>query len=142
MSRTITVELDDAQAAGLETVAQRMGTTLEGASARLVEEELRRIAFPGIEFRDSAIGRLSYVIGSSLAAWEVLMVASWYDYDPVKAAEHLDWPLFRVEQSLAYTRAYPAEGADLVEQNRSMTEDDIRRALPPGMFRESEPVRF
>lgn len=137
---SITLELDDVQLARLDGLAASLGTSRTGASERLLEEETRRRAFPGIEFRDSAIGRLPYVAGSSLAVWEVVMVAQAHADDKAATASHLDWPQWRVEQALAYADAFPLEGAALAEANRAVTKQQLKAMLPPGVWRETEPV--
>jgi len=59
-------------------MASRHGWTASDASARLVEEGLRRSEFAFIDFRDSAAGRQAFVQGSSLAVWEVAMLLRAY----------------------------------------------------------------
>src|SRR5215469_4056419 len=51
----------------LKRMATRHGWTPSDASARLVEEGLRRSEFAFIDFRDSSAGRQAYVQGSTLA---------------------------------------------------------------------------
>ncbi|MGC2617595.1 MAG: hypothetical protein WA414_01055, partial [Acidobacteriaceae bacterium] len=58
----------------LKRMANRHGWTASDASARLVEEGLRRSEFALIDFRDSAAGRQAYIQGSTLAVWEVVLV--------------------------------------------------------------------
>ena len=59
----------------LKRMALRHGWTASDASARLVEEGLRRSEFAFIDFRDSIVGRQAFLQGSSLAVWEVMMLA-------------------------------------------------------------------
>src|SRR5271168_3819201 len=58
----------------LRRMASRHGWTPSDASARLVEEGLRRSEFAFIDFRDSAAGRQACIQGSSLAVWEVMLL--------------------------------------------------------------------
>src|SRR5438034_8310416 len=58
----------------LKRMATRHGWTASDASARLVEEGLRRAEFAFIDFRDSAAGRHAYVQGTTLAVCGVMLV--------------------------------------------------------------------
>ena len=58
----------------LNRMANRHGWTPSDASARLVEEGLRRSEFAFIDFRDSPAGRQAYIQGSTLAVWEVMLL--------------------------------------------------------------------
>ena len=62
----------------LKRMANRHGWTPSDASARLVEEGLRRSEFAFIDFRDSAAGRQAYIQGSTLAIWEVMLLVQSY----------------------------------------------------------------
>ena len=59
----------------LKRMANRHGWTPSDASARLVEEGLRRSEFAFIDFRDSLAGRQAYMQGSTLAVWEVMLLS-------------------------------------------------------------------
>jgi hypothetical protein len=72
-STVISMRLPAASGKRLKRLANRHGWTPSDASARLVEEGLRRSEFAFIDFRDSAIGRQAYIQGSSLAVWEVML---------------------------------------------------------------------
>src|SRR5205823_9319238 len=76
----------------LKRMAARHGWTPSDASARLIEEGLRRSEFAFIDFRDSAAGRQAYIQGSTLAVWEVLLLVRSYTGDVVAVAKHLQWP--------------------------------------------------
>src|SRR6202046_555930 len=93
----------------LKRMANRHGWTPSDASARLVEEGLRRSEFALIEFRDSPVGRQAYIQGSTLAVWEVMMIVRAHKGNAKKAAEYLEWPEFRVKAAVHYAEAYPRE---------------------------------
>src|ERR1700675_3582270 len=59
----------------LKRMANRHGWTPSDASARLVEEGLRRSEFGFIDFRDSPAGRQACLQGSTLAVWEGMLFA-------------------------------------------------------------------
>ena len=74
-STVISMRLPIKSGKRLKRMANRHGWTPSDASARLVEEGLRRADFAFIDFRDSAAGRQACMQGSSLAVWEVLLLA-------------------------------------------------------------------
>jgi uncharacterized protein (DUF433 family) len=49
------------------------------------------------------------VKGTSLAVWEVVLVARQLGMDARRVAEHLEWPEERVRAALSYAEAYPEE---------------------------------
>jgi hypothetical protein len=130
MARSIHLDLPDDQAEALDRVAAILRKNPDEAGALLMAEALRHEQFQHVEFRDSAVGRQAYVVGSSLAVWEVVLVAESYGMDPAQTASHLRWPSSRVETVLAYARAYPEEIAQALAENRAVTPDDVRRLLP------------
>jgi len=93
----------------LRRLASLHGWTSSDTSARLVEECLRRMEFAHLDFRDSAAGRQACIQGTSLAVWEVVMLAQDYKNDAVKVSRHLGWPAAKVQAALNYAKAYPAE---------------------------------
>ena len=70
-SMVISMRLPAESGKRLKRMARRHGWTASDASARLVEEGLRRSEFAYIDFRDSAVGRQAYMQGSRLAVWQV-----------------------------------------------------------------------
>jgi len=85
-------------------MASRHGWTPSEASARLVEEGLRRSEFAFIDFRDSAAGRQAYIQDSTVAVWEVLLLVRSYKGDVAAVAKHLQWPEAKVRN---YAEAFP-----------------------------------
>ena len=55
-----------------------------------------------IDFRDSAFGRQAYLMGSSLAVWEIMLLARNYEEDVDAVAKHLGWPELKVEGGFTY----------------------------------------
>jgi hypothetical protein len=76
----------------LKRMAKRYGWTPSDASARLVEEGLRRSEFAFIDFRDSSAGRQAHIQGSTLAVWEVALLVQGCRADVLSVARHLKWP--------------------------------------------------
>ena len=105
----ISMRLPQASGLRLRRLANQHGWTTSDASARLVEEGLRRADFAFIDFRDSAAGRQACLQGSSLAVWEVMLLARSYDNDVARLAHHLDWPEARVQAAFNYALAFADE---------------------------------
>ena len=130
MTQAMTIGLTEDQTERLARVAARLGRQPVDTGTLLLEEALRMAEYDGIEFRDSTIGRLAYVRGSSLAAWEVAMVARDYGGDAARTAAHLGWPLWRVEAALAYAHAYATEIDPIVDANAAQSFESLQHLLP------------
>ena len=96
-SMVISMRLPVASGERLKRIAKRFGWTPSDASARLVEEGLRRAEFAFIDFRDTAIGRQAHLQGTRLAVWMVTKIVRAYDGSVEKAAEHLDRPAAMIQ---------------------------------------------
>lgn len=114
----------------LKRMAIRHGWTPSDASARLVEEGLRRSEFAFIDFRDSSVGRQAYIQGSTLAVWEVLLLFKSYRANASSVAKHLKWPEAKVEAAVNYAKAFPDEIEAAVSENAAMDFETLKRMLP------------
>lgn len=114
----------------LKRMAARHGWTPSDTSARLVEEGLRRSEFAYIDFRDSAAGRQAYMQGSTLAVWEVLLLAQSYKDDVTAVARHLKWPEAKVQAAVNYARAFREEIEGALSENAATDLEVLRRMLP------------
>jgi predicted alpha-1,6-mannanase (GH76 family) len=114
----------------LKRMAKRHGWTPSDASARLVEEGLRRSEFALIDFRDSAAGRQACLQGSTLAVWEVALLLRSYKNSIVAVARHLQWPEIKVQAALNYSEAFPEEINDALAENDAAGFDSLKRMLP------------
>jgi hypothetical protein len=126
----ISMRLPLESGARLKRMAKRHGWTTSDASARLVEEGLRRGDFAFIDFRDSADGRQACIQGSSLAVWEVMMLARAYGDDVSKVARHLRWPEAKVQAAFNYAQSFPEEIQEAIAENDAMDFDALSRMLP------------
>ena len=126
----VSMRLSEASGERLKRLARRHGWTASDASARLVEEGLRRAEFAHIDFRDSAAGRQAYVQGSSLAVWEVALLLESYKRDAEAVAQHLGWPAAKVSAAANYAEAFPAEIAEALAENEAMDFAALKRMLP------------
>ena len=111
----------------LKRMASRHGWTASDASARLVEEGLRRSEFAFIDFRDSFAGRQAFLQGSTLAVWEVLLLVRGYGGD---AAMHLHWPEAKVRAAVHYAEAFPEEIDEALAENDATGFQALKRMLP------------
>lgn len=93
----------------LKRMAASHGWTPSDASARLVEEGLRRVDFAFIDFRDTKSGRQACVQGSSLAVWEIMLLARAHGRKAAAVAKHLRWPEAKVQAAFNYAEAFPEE---------------------------------
>lgn len=130
MSRVVSLRLQESQMERLGRLARHLGRSPSETAARLIEEALRMAEFSYIEFRNSFVGRQAYVMGTSLAVWEVLFVARAYENDVVRTAEHLNWPPFKVQAALRYATAFPDEINAALEDNDSYDLAKMSRLLP------------
>jgi len=129
-STVISMRLPAASGKRLKRMANRHGWTPSDASARLVEEGLRRSEFAFIDFRDSAAGRQAYIQGSSLAVWEVILLIRGYRDDAGAVAKHLGWPEAKVLAAVNYAEAFAEEIDEALAENSASNFTSIRRMLP------------
>lgn len=114
----------------LKRMANRHGWTPSDASARLVEEGLRRSEFAFIDFRDSDAGRQAYIQGSSLAVWEVMLLVQSYKADVSALARHLKWSEAKVQAAIHYAKAFPEEIENALSENAATDFEALKRMLP------------
>ncbi len=129
-SMVISMRLPAESGRRLKRMASRHGWTASDASARLVEEGLRRSEFSFIDFRDSPVGRQAYLQGSTLAVWEVLLVVRSYSGDVAATARHLHWPAAKVNAAMHYAEAFPEEIGEALAENDAADLQILKRMLP------------
>jgi hypothetical protein len=129
-STVISMRLPAASGKRLRRLASRYGWTPSDASARLVEEGLRRSEFAFIDFRDSSAGRQACIQGSSLAVWEVMLLVQSYANDLAATAKHLQWPEAKVQAAVNYTEAFADEIAQALDEYRAVDFVALKRLLP------------
>ncbi len=129
-SMVISMRLPAASGKRLKRMANRHGWTASDASARLVEEGLRRSEFGFIDFRDSPAGRQACLQGSTLAVWEVMLLVDSYRKDVSAVARHLKWPQEKVQAAVNYAAAFPGEINDAIADNRTTDFEALKRMLP------------
>jgi hypothetical protein len=129
-SMVISMRLPAASGKRLKRMANRHGWTPSDASARLVEEGLRRSEFAFIDFRDSAAGRQACLQASTLAVWEVMLLVNHYRNDVSAVARHLQWPEAKVQAAVNYAAAFPEEIDEAIAENETADFGTLKRMLP------------
>src|ERR1700681_2647307 len=129
-SMVISVRLPVESGRRLKRIANRHGWTPSDASARLVEEGLRRSEFAFLDFRDSPVGRQAYTQGSTLAVWEVMLLVRSYKGNAAAVAKHLRWPEAKVRAAINYAEAFPEEIDEATAENDSADFETLKRMLP------------
>ena len=129
-STVISMRLPVASGDRLKRMANRYGWTPSDASARLVEEGLRRSEFAFIDFRDSTVGRQACIQGSSLAVWEVMLLVHSYQGDMTATAQHLQWPAAKIQAAANYADAFPEEINQALAEYRDTDFTMLKRMLP------------
>jgi len=129
-STVISMRLPAESGKRLKRMASRHGWTASDASARLVEEGLRRTEFAFIDFRDSAAGRQACIQGSSLAVWEVALLLRSHEGDIAAVAKHLHWPPAKVKAAIHYAEAFPGEIDESLAENKATDFVALKRMLP------------
>src|SRR6266849_10387169 len=129
-SLVISMRLPARSGERLKRMANRHGWTASDTSARLVEEGLRRSEFALIDFRDSPAGRQACIQGSSLAVWEVMMVARDYRNHVGAVARHFRWAETKVRAAFNYAKAFPEEIQKAIAENEAMDAERLSRMLP------------
>lgn len=129
-STVISMRLPAESGRRLKRMANRHGWTPSDASARLVEEGLRRSEFAFIDFRDSPAGRQACIQGSTLAVWEIMLLVKSYKADVAAVAKHLAWPQAKVQAAVHYAEAFPEEIGEALAENGSTGFESLKRMLP------------
>ncbi|MGD1952359.1 MAG: hypothetical protein ACFB14_22340 [Leptolyngbyaceae cyanobacterium] len=130
MSKVVSTRLQDDTYDRLSRIARVLDKTPSETVATLVEESLREIEFAFIEFRNSTLGRQSFMKGSSLAVWEVIEIARTYEMDISKVASHFERPAEWVKAAFNYAEAYPEEIEFAIQDSQAMSALNVNRLLP------------
>jgi hypothetical protein len=129
MSSVISFHLKGERLERLRRAARALGRTPGEVAAALGEEGLRQRDFPGIEFRDTAIGRQAYPRGTRLAVWMVGVAARDLG-DWAAVADHLMLSPVEAALARAYADAHADEVAAAIADNEAAS-DRLAALLPP-----------
>lgn len=130
VSRVVSMRLKEEEADRLRRLSSRLRRSVSETAALLISEKLREEEFPLIEFRSSPRGRQAYVKGTSLAVWEVVLLARQLGMAAGRVAEQLEWPEEWVRAALNYAEAYPEEVEPPVSEAEGVTFERLKRRLP------------
>ncbi len=130
MTHVISIRLKDDQIDRLKWFARRMGKSQSEMGAQFIEESMREAEFAYIEFRDSVLGRIPYMKDSNLAVWEVIMIAQDHAMDTERVAAYFSRPRAWINAAFNYYEEFRNEIDPMLEDNRSMTFDKLKRLLP------------
>ncbi len=130
MPRTLTLRLKPSQEARLERLARRLNKSCGETLGVVLEEALRSSEFFGIEFGQTAVGRVACLKGSPLAVWEVIRCWRTHQENEADTMAYLGIPAPLLRTALNYYAAYPEEIDSLLRTEESVTLEELRRRLP------------
>jgi hypothetical protein len=127
---TLSIRVTEDMRWWLERFAKARGS-VGGAAARLLEEARRKEEFPGVEFRDTPLGRVAYVQGTRIQMALARRLAGELKFDPDKLARHYGWQLWKAESAIGYMGEFAGE---LARDEEALLEgagrDELRKRLP------------
>jgi hypothetical protein len=131
-SQVLSLRLKPEQMDRLRKLARRADRKPSELAARLIEEALRMAEFPGIEFRQTIIGRQAYIQGSRITPWFLEILARAYERDVEQIAAHLTWPVHKVQAGLAYVEGFREEIEAAIAENEAYEEEQLKQAAALG----------
>jgi uncharacterized protein (DUF433 family) len=108
--------------------AAETGETYTTLAERFIDEGLRRLDHPSIDFVDEPSGRRARVVGTGLGVWEVIEVVRANGDSIELAAEYLDIPAALVEAAVAYRADFRSDIDGWIERNRALAEREYARS--------------
>ena len=110
MHKTVTlpIKLTPEDRKDLNDLSRFKGTPPTALGAQFIAEGLRTARFPGIEFRNTPLGRTAYLKNSRLAVWllrELVRQAG----SVKKVASLIGRSAIQLEGALLYAKAFPDE---------------------------------
>ena len=114
--KPVTVRLPAEAANELRLIARRERRSVSEIGGRFIEEGLRLLRFPYIEFRTFS-GERQACLQGALQIWQLILVARGVGMDAEKVAGHLDLKREQVVSGFHYYEAYPEEIDQALEEN-------------------------
>jgi hypothetical protein len=131
MAQTLSVPVSEETVRWLQRYAAQTNQTPDEAGAIAVEEFRRQNEFPHIEFRTQTRSeRRACMKGSTLAVWEVIMIAERYQQDVEQVAAYFRRPRAWAEDALRYYQNYPEEINRQLNANRAVTFEKLKQMFP------------
>lgn len=105
---TISVPLTPEDRKDLEDLSRCRRTPPPTLGAQFIAEGLRLTRFPGIEFRNTPLGRMAYLKNSRLAVWLLRELVA-QTRSVKKVASLVGRSAVQLEGALLYAKAFPEE---------------------------------
>ena len=109
-------------AARLDLGAAAAGMTRTALAERLLDEGLRRLRHPRIDFVDGPAGRRPFVLGTGLDVWEIILTIRANDGSISDAAEYLSVSPAIVDAAARYHAEFADEIDRWIDANDAMAE--------------------
>ena len=110
----------------LDRSAAASGMTRTALAERLLDEGLRRVRHPRIDFADGPAGRRPFVLGTGLDVWEIVATIRANNSSIEEAADYLQVPAAIVEVAARYHAEFADEIDRWIEANEAMAEREER----------------
>jgi len=107
-SATLSIKLTPEERKDLNDLSRFKGTPPTALGAQFIAEGLRVARFPGIEFRNTTLGRMAYLKNSRLAVWLLRELVRQVG-SVKKAANLIGRSAIQLEGALLYAKAFPQE---------------------------------
>ena len=107
-SATLSIKLTAEDRKDLNDLSRFKGTPATALGAQFVAEGLRTARFPGIEFRNTALGRMAYLRNSRLAIWLLRELVRQVG-SVKKVAALVGRSAVQLEGALLYAKSFPEE---------------------------------
>jgi len=105
---TLSIRLTEDEREDLNDLSRFKGTPPTTLGAQFISEGLRTTRFPGIEFRNTSLGRLAYLKRSRLAVWQLRELVRQAG-SVKKVADLLGKSEVQLQGAMLYAKAFPEE---------------------------------
>lgn len=125
------IRLPEEAVKDIESLAENTGKDFSGLARDLLLEAIRMRKCPGITFTDGLTGRRARIAGSGIDVWELIATFRGLKEDYAKLKKAYHWLNDQqIRSALAYYVLYPEEIDGIINQNESMTQDEISKRFP------------
>jgi uncharacterized protein (DUF433 family) len=113
-------------ASRLDLSAAASGMTRTALAERLLDEGLRRLRHPRIDFVDGPAGRRPFVLGTGLDVWEIVATIRANNGSVEESAAHLQVSPATVDAAARYHAEFADEIDRWIDSNEAMAEREER----------------